>query len=1035
MARGSDVNRTITAAALLFGSGFAALTYETVWLRQFRLVFGSSTSATAAVLAIYLGGLGIGSIILGRRVDRASSPLRLYATLEAIVCATAAISPLLIRGARGVYAATGGVSTLGSFGAAIVRLLLAAIVLLPPTIAMGGTLPALIRAVGDDSRKAVAALYGANTIGGCAGVVVATFVAIERLGHRNTILMACVINALVALIAWLMSWPQREGDATDESSAVNWRSFLPVLSAVNGFAFLLMEIVWYRELIPLVGGTTYSFGTILTLALLGVGAGGAISSVVWHSRRPSMTLLASVVALEAFWLLVPFALGDRIATLALLVHPATSVGFGARLTYMACCTAVVVLMPAILSGIQMPLIIAMAGDGNERAGSDAGTIIGVNTLASIAGSLAGGFGFLPLLGANGCWRLAAFLLIVMAFAAAFRANTTERRMASTGIIFAVASVVMLFANGPTEFWRQTPIGAARIDQAGFTANSLRNFERFRRRTIVWSRDGVESAVGLADSDGLAFLINGQNDGHARFDAGTQVMIGLLGALVHPHAQSAFVVGLGTGSTAGWLAAMPEMQRVDVVELEPIVRDVATACAPVNANAMQNPKIHLSIGDAREALLTTRDRYDVIASEPSNPSRSGVASFFTSDFYKACAGRLNESGLFLQWLQGYEIDARTVRIVYATLLSVFPHVETWETKHGDLLLVASFQPVSIARPLLESRLRQEPFRTALFDVWRATTVEAMAARFVAGERTAQRLAVDVPLNTDDKPAFEFALARTVGTSSFDTLELRRIANAMQDDAPQGLGAINRAALEDARVASFIAEGQDPTNVPLTGGQARVRATAGSSYLHFDYNSVLSLWNAQGPPPTEPMEIVTIAEAVADAGNEQAMQFIQQIAARQPIEAQVMLARLRFRQSRFSEAAAAMAAAFNGYQTDPWPSPVVMNRALSLCVEIARTSADRNVATTLYDAAQKPFAVMMFNDARLAVLLQLATMAEGSTCGPRMRTAVEQLGPHFPWVVDALRARITCARSTVEERDATNDYRAFIANEPPALLPQN
>lgn len=1034
MARGSDVNRTVTAAALLFGSGFAALTYETVWMRQFRLVFGSSTAATAAVLAIYLGGLGIGSIVLGRRVDRAVSPLRLYAVLEAIVCATAAISPILIRGARGVYAATGGVSTLGSFGATIVRLALAAIVLLPPTVAMGGTLPALVRGVADDSRKAIAVLYGSNTIGGCAGVVIATFMAIERLGHRNTILMACMVNALVAAIAWMLSWAPVEAVDVRESGARTWRSFLAALSAVNGFAFLLMEIVWYRELIPLVGGTTYSFGTILTIALLGVGVGGAASSIIWRSRRPSMTLLAGVVALEAFCLLVPFALGDRIAKFALLVHPATSVGFGARLTFMACCTAVVVLMPAVLSGIQMPLIIAMAGDGNERAGTDVGTIIGVNTLASIAGSLAGGFGFLPLLGANGCWRLAALLLIVMACIAAVRANA-ERRIAGGAIAFSIAAIVMLFADGPTEFWRQTPIGAGRIDQAGFTANSLRNFERFRRRTILWSRDGVESAVGLADSDGLAFLINGQNDGHARFDAGTQVMSGLLGALVHPHARSAFVVGLGTGSTAGWLAAVPDMQRVDVVELEPIVRDVATACAAVNANAMQNPKIHLSIGDAREALLTTRNRYDVIASEPSNPSRSGVASFFTSDFYRACAGRLNESGLFLQWLQGYEIDARTVRIVYATLLSVFPHVETWETKRGDLLLVASFQPVSIARPLLESRLREEPFRTALFDVWRATTMEGVAARFVAGERTAQRLAADVPLNTDDQPAFEFALARTVGTTSFDTLELRRVANEMQDDAPQDFGTIDRASLDGARVASFIAEGQDPMNVPVSDPRAKVRATAGSGYLHFDYNTVLRLWSAQGPPPTDPMEIVTIAEALADAGNEQAMQFIQQVAARQRIEAAVILARLRFRQGRSAEAAAVMAAAFNGYQSDPWPSPVVMNRALSLCVEIARNSGDRNVAGALYDATQKPFAVRMFNDARLAVLLQLAAMAEGSTCGPRTRAAIEQLGPHFPWVPDALRARIACAGSTVEERQATRDYRDFIAGEPPPLLPQN
>ena len=125
-----------------------------------------------------------------------------------------------------------------------------------------------------------------------------------------------------------------------------------------------------------------------------------------------------------------------------------------------------------------------------------------------------------------------------------------------------------------------------------------------------------------------------------------------------------VIGLGTGSTAGWLGAVPAIDRVDVVELEPLILEVARACAPVNQNVLDNPKVHVTIGDARETLLTTRDRYDLIASEPSNPYRAGIASLFTQEYYRAAADRLNDDGVFVQWVQAYEIDTPTLRTIYA-----------------------------------------------------------------------------------------------------------------------------------------------------------------------------------------------------------------------------------------------------------------------------------------------------------------------------------------------------------------------------------
>ena len=188
-------------------------------------------------------------------------------------------------------------------------------------------------------------------------------------------------------------------------------------------------------------------------------------------------------------------------------------------------------------------------------------------------------------------------------------------------------------------------------------------------------------MAIVGSEALAFYVNGMCDGNAIEDVGTQIMLGLIGGALHPQPQTALVVGLGTGETAGWLAEVPSIERVDVVELEPAVQEMARRCRAVNRDVLANPKVRLIFNDAREVLLTTAGRYDLIVCEPSNPYRSGIANLFTREFYLAGRDRLNDGGMFVQWVQAYEIDQRTMRTVFATFKSVFPHVEVWQSQAG------------------------------------------------------------------------------------------------------------------------------------------------------------------------------------------------------------------------------------------------------------------------------------------------------------------------------------------------------------------
>src|SRR5581483_6687950 len=291
--------------------------------------------------------------------------------------------------------------------------------------------------------------------------------------------------------------------------------------------------------------------------------------------------------------------------------------------------------PALIAVYQFPLLIALFGRGRERVGSHVGIAYAANTAGAIAGSLAGGFGVLPWLTAPVAWKLVAVVLALLGVAAVALERGSKR---IAPLALAAVTIALLFAPGPTAAWRHSGIGAGRAGDTVFaTPNAYRAWEYANRRKIEWEGDGVESSVALAlDDTGHTFVVNGKSDGSARGDAGTQVMLGLLGVLRQPQPKRAFVIGLGTGSTAGWLAAVPTMERVDVVELEPLVLDVARACAAVNHDAMNNPKVHVVIGDARETLLTTTERYDVIASEPSNPYRAGIASLFTQEYYRAAS---------------------------------------------------------------------------------------------------------------------------------------------------------------------------------------------------------------------------------------------------------------------------------------------------------------------------------------------------------------------------------------------------------------
>jgi spermidine synthase len=658
-------------------------------------------------------------------------------------------------------------------------------------------------------------------------------------------------------------------------------------------------------------------------------------------------------------------------------------------------TSIVVLPASFVAGYQFPLLINLLGRGRGHVGREVGLGYAWNTLGAIAGALAGGFGVMQLLGAPGTWRLVVLLLTALAVLAIVLSAAGERsarRLVLPGLAVPV-TLLLIASTGPTAAWRHTPIGAGRARLSDLSSNGIRKWMNEARRGILWEAEGRESSVALQGLMGLSFLINGRSDGSARYDAATQVMCGIVGAILHPRPTKALVVGLGTGSTAGWLADVPTMERVDVAELEPAILRVADACEPVNRDVMRNPKVHIWLGDAREILLTTRERYDLIVSEPSNPFRSGIASLFTREYYRAVTNRMTAGGIFLQWLQAYEVDGKTIRTILATLASVFPCVEIWQTETVDLLIACSMRPPVYDVPALRARIAEEPFRSALAKVWRVNSLEGFFSRFVAGPALAAGIAREEgsAVNTDDLPLVEFGFARTVGRGGlFRIDELYEAAREAGVHRPERLdGRLDWDLVEDERIALFTVA-QEPARLVSQTDQGQIlRARAQAHYLEGDFTNAIASWQAQERGPQGLVETVVVADLLATAGAQEAVPFIEHFRSVDPSEADVLSAILARNEGRLDDAADALARAFSRYREDPWPWPVLMKRAVTMAQDIVE--AENSTAPRLFESLAEPFLLHLLEEHRRRIAANIARHLGPAT----LVAAVELWEPHIPW----------------------------------------
>lgn len=1021
---------TLAMAGILFCSGLCALVYQTVWLREFRLIFGGAAPAAAAVLAVFMAGLGIGGWWFGRLIERVAFPFRFYVKLEVAIAVTAMATPYLLGLARSLYIASGGVQTLGTAGATLVQILMTVLVLGPPCFLMGGTLPAAMKfAQRDDDprRSATAFFYAINVAGAVTGAALSTFWMLGAAGNRGTLSMAALLNAALAAVAWLIAQASERKNAPEmdsmtlpeipeiSSEPVILRrapqKFVLAAAFVSGFTFFIIELLWYRVSAPLLGGSVYSFGLVLCVALTGMGLGGLLYSLLLKRREPCIEDFVLVSSLQAVTVILPALLGDGFAFGSLVVNYVTrGFGFGSLVAGWAVIMMAMAFLPSFIAGVQFPLLVSLLGRGNAGVGRELGRAYLCNTAGAIAGSLLGGFVLIPLFGLRSCWYGVASLIGLMPVVAVMILNRIRQTKSGASpvhdgtlrtayFILATGVVVALLVPGPTSVWFHTPIGYGRMATLPNTPEKLEEWKRSIRRSHVESFDGRETSVAVMNNDQYILLTNGKADGSALGDAATQVMLGLTGAALHPAPKRACVIGLGTGTTVGWLADVPTMEHVDAIEIEQRMQDLARLFGPVNRNAMNHPKVTHVVGDAREYLVTGGAGYDLIVSEPSNPYRAGVASLYTSEFYRSVRDRLNEDGILCQWVQGYEALPETIDTVIATLSHEFPKVEVWNTMHNDLLLVASVSTKPWNADGLRARIQQEPFSTALRRLWYTDSAEGFFAHCLANDEFTRQLGKAVnTINTDDLNVLEFSYARSIGKdNSNNAIEYRKKAYGREQMLPRITGkALDDETLERELLSCVWSSSHHVERLaahkgkPLTPAAARY---AGAFEAHEQKkDTVLENLSAELPPKTI-QERWLLAVNRSIHGNEHAEESLKEMEPLFPEDVALLRTASAFSRHDYPTARRALIHVCSLLRESAWVDTGLLQPTLNLAEPLSSnaTNAAPEDARNLYHALRYPLLAGVGDDMRLTALTGVA----GHLNNNLRMDMIDAWGPHFPW----------------------------------------
>jgi spermidine synthase len=670
-------------------------------------------------------------------------------------------------------------------------------VLLVPTALMGATLPVLVAAQQRDSEdrvNAIARLYTWNLAGAIIGAIAAGFFLLPQFGVRATIWIAAATNLAIGLAAFLLDSKtvkvrqdaDREmaaGQSSEEidrplPQAVLTGRFWLFCAVTSGFVTIAMQVVWSRMLAMIIGSSTYAFSIVLALFLVGLALGAYLVSVredvdAWRLRRA--VLLIEI--LTAFTLFLSLRITS--ATPDFLISTGFRLGvnsWSGLLALQISAAALLILLPATLMGMVMPLVLMWAGTRSQPGEVAAnlsqssvrlvGHSYALNTIGAIAGSVIAAFVLIPGTSTRfTIFCVAALCVIVSGIAYEPKRVTSDRALRrSLAIGASVTLVLVMFAAWPRLSLNALSTGAydSYVRVLAHSRGSVPETgqrEGARNHQLLMYEEGRTATVSVRRDWGITSVaINGRTNASDADDMPTQVMLGQLGVLNAPRPGHALIVGFATGVTAGSVLQSP-IESVDCVEIEPAAIASSRYFEHVNSRPLSDPRLHLIIDDARTFLRVNPATYDLIISEPSHPWVPGVANLFTREFFWLGRRRLKDDGVFVQWLQIYQLSTESLRSVLATFHETFPYVAVFRVqgaaKGKDLILVGSSAPIRLDR--MGERMNDPHIKADLERVG-IKSADDVRAWFVCDETQLGPAVADSIINTDDNMHVETVAPR-------------------------------------------------------------------------------------------------------------------------------------------------------------------------------------------------------------------------------------------------------------------------------------
>lgn len=708
---------------LFFGSGCAALIYEIVWFQMLQLVIGSSAVSLGVLVGTYMGGMCLGSVVLPRIISTTRHPLRVYALLESGIGLLGILILFGMPVAARIYSAHVGSGLTGI----LLRGLFASACLLLPTILMGATLPAMARRL-ESTPHGVSWLgffYGGNIAGAVFGCLLAGFYLLRVHDSFFATFVAAAINGAVALAAVVLSistrfeirvepqpLPVTGGKMSDAPALARkfpWPVYVTI--ALSGLTAIGAEVVWTRLLSLTLGGTVYAFSIILAVFLFGLGIGsGAGSALARKSLRPGILLGWCQLLLTAaiFW--TAYMLAKSLPYWPIDPSLTANAWLNFQLDMARCLWA---LLPATLFwGASFPLALAAAAARGQDPGRLVGGIYAANTVGGILGGVGFSIVFIPWIGTQQSQRLLiglaalAALLMFAAFARQFWKKASPAAVVRGILIFAA---LVFFTAALAKHVAKIP--------GALVAYGRNMPTRLAESEILYVGEGMNNSVAVSQniSTGVRnFHIGGKIEASSEpQDMRLQRMLGHLPALVHPHPRSVLIVGCGAGVTAGSFTVHPGIEKITICELEPLVPPIAaTFFKAENYGVVNDPRTKIIFDDARHYIFTTRDKFDIITSDPIHPWVKGSATLYTKEYFELVKSHLNPGGIVTQWVPLYESDSAVVKSEIATFFEAFPDGTIWSNdengKGYDVVLLGQAGKTEINLDAIQQRLEQPDY---------------------------------------------------------------------------------------------------------------------------------------------------------------------------------------------------------------------------------------------------------------------------------------------------------------------------------------